>query len=872
MGGDRSNERCNEVSAKPETPETGHPTIRLIDVHAASGDTAPYEVTRPLTLIGSGAGSDIMLSPGVVDEAHAVFVRLGSGVFVCDLGAPGGTRVNGSFVRWSRLDDGDALAIGPYEFAVEIESISETIVTSVRRFSLREDQTIGTVGSEDPVLLIGSDAACDIVLGDGTIAPRHALVVWTCEGPMVRDLRGRRSVRVRGRWVNESRLVAGETIGVGTHDLIFETEASAAGEPYGGTSRTATGWRVTDDASDAERMVAGRVPANGEGLHDEESARADDVGELDEEAASRELIREMERMGCADGAANDETWESQSAERLDDSDVLELLEEVEEIDERSAASAANWGNAGGRAGAGTSRKESYVKGDHSRESDGNGSRSTESLRAQRLIDESRGALDSVAPDFRQRVVAAQQALDERARKLREELDAERNRLRSCQEQLQAQARRLLEAARATRSHTEETSAEDVEDPIARVRAVMESATGSSRDKRRGDAGLPIDADGASLQEQVNELARLVREERLEMQESESRLETQKFEIERQAEELARSREKHQVQQAEHEARYQTLTRAKLTLSKEREALVSRLRRLESKAAAIETRINEAERIKQDLAMEAERLARIGDLHDERVRELRIGLEGERHRLRIRQAELQRKASELARLASARRKAIEELITEQQTNLKAEETALQSRRSALVEAGRAELERTATELEQVLSVRLSDVEAELLTRQETLDSWIRAIHDTARPLSGGGRRTDRGFAFSARSFTGKDSTYRAEGLTKPVSDVRHLAQLERELEGLHRAVVQLEQEPSPWERPTETKSDFGEVSGPSVSRSMRWSNTGRQLTSKLSDQFSSLREGLEEISRSVSAGIRTSGSTETGQEAYARDPD
>lgn len=71
------------------------PVIRLKTGEPGSERSARM-ITGPVTVLGSGGGCDMVLASSSVDEAHAVIVRLGGGAFVCDLGAPGGTQVNGA--------------------------------------------------------------------------------------------------------------------------------------------------------------------------------------------------------------------------------------------------------------------------------------------------------------------------------------------------------------------------------------------------------------------------------------------------------------------------------------------------------------------------------------------------------------------------------------------------------------------------------------------------------------------------------------------------------------------------------------------------------------------------------------------------------
>jgi len=830
------------------------PVIRL-KTGEPGAERSARMITGPVTVLGSGGGCDMVLASSSVDEAHAVIVRLGGGAFVCDLGAPGGTMVNGAHVRWARLEDGDELSIGSFYFFVEIGQSSGALSGHTRPFSLRNDLTIGVIRSEDPVLLIGRDAACDVVLDGAHVAPRHAIVVWTGDGPLVRDLQGRSLVRVNGRAVRQRLVHSGDSIGVGPHEMRFEIEAktpaasinvdSVSAPEYGRPRTFHEEYPEQDDAADP-RAGEDRIPY---------VAGPPDYEGMNEDDATRELVDDLERNEAGDGQ-----WmtdhDAEQIEALDDSEVLQLLDGAE-VGSHSSSGETREGDGAGMTHHGDTRTGAAP---HSI------SVSPDELVAARVVDEREAAPQAFSPDFRRRVIAAQNALDERARKLRDELDSERRRLKACQDQLKEQARRLLEAAKAneespgdgataqkpavtprheksvaSQSAGESLHHDDREESIASLERLFADATeipASDRNVRHtlrtaegvAEVGKQVKAEAMSLQSQVNELMEIVRDDQQGMNEAEQRLESLRFEIERLKSEVARAREKHKVQFSEHEARYESLQRSHEGIKQERDALMLRLRRLDAKESALNTRMADAKRVRKDMERESNRLARLQEEHDDRLRELRINLEGERHRLRLRQTELQKRASELAKMARTRRHAIEEIVREQQSELQDTEADIKAKRSAIAEAGRAELEKTATELEQLLSVRLSDVESELLARQESLDSWIMAIWDNAKGSSGGPKRIES----IARA---PKSTFGLGGPSTPVAaepQVRHLAQLETELENLHRAVLRMEDD----------SDRRGVTDGLSSRRASLLSGvrTSGDLTTRFAEKFSSFRIG------------------------------
>lgn len=826
------------MSAEKNYPSTSPGPVRLLALHAQARP-AVKELNQVVTILGGGDGADLILGSSRVDAAHTAILSLRGGVYACDLGAPGGTLLGGRHIRWSRLADGDELSIGPFSFRVQLEDNLDEAAPTIPPFQFRNDQTIGTVVNSEAAMVIGSDPSCDIVLQDEAIAPRHAFVAWTSEGTIVRDLTGRSSVRRNGRAIQMSGISHGDAIGIGPYELIYEAPSSASTDVTTAPEiRTAPAAppRITAIAPPSPTPLISPTPWLDESHVEfapeepaEEYSMADDESSFDSAVTEHESYDDVHEAG-----QDSEFYPSQVDEELD------MPEEMTE--------------------------PRYEYGESSQ--------------------------DTCPPKVKARVVAAQRALDERARKLREELETERAQLKACQDKLQEQARQLLEVARQRQMDAQAQSRESFEDgdeipqfqsddesfdrSYEDAPAEVRSAAASSQSLKNWEPDVsvlesifagkfdtaakptpadrhpvqtpaarssePVADDAASLQNRVSELVNMVRDEKEEMYLAENRLESLRFEIDRLRGTVLRAKEKHQVNETEHEARYAALKRSQAAIRHERESLIQRMRRLDSKESVLSARVNEAERIRRDLDVESERLNRAQEEHDERLRELRINLEGERHRLRVRQAELQRKAADLAKHARTRRKAIEQIVMQQQTELKDQESEIKARRTAVTEAGRAELERAATELEQLLSARLADVETEVLSRQENLDNWLKAIWDAAKPMT----ETPATAAPTASSATSyKFEPFAPRLVTssgKQEGERGHMALLEKELEGLHRAVRKLEEDSDRRGIVPDIRfSAYGERSTSSPDRRI-----DSNFASKFSEKIASIRKGLVDI--------------------------
>lgn len=763
-------------------------------------------VEQDLTIIGSSDGCEVCLSSSRVDAAHAAILRIGTAAFACDLGGAGGTIVNDRRIRFERLTDGAVLKIGPFSFCVELSEAGAGNA-AYGTFALRDGRTIGEVSNREPVLLIGSDAACDVVLADPSIGPRHALIAWTTHGPVLRDLVGSFNVRRNGRHVRQSNLSDGDRIGIGPYELSFCCTAQSISAPAVEQSAVAE--------SDSPRGTEG----------------ATSLAEILSQMSHADTPWPDSILSGAGGAKT-------PGETIDDSKFAEGVssspEAVDFTGERDESTS------------------SVLAGD-----------ADDAVVSARLK-----VVNEKSERLKARVAAAQHALDERAKKLWDGLSKERERLSSYHSELQSKARKLLEAAMQKREAlqaqdgaAEPGSAAERSEPVpplidrrevdrvfggtfepadatqrnaeATDQAIRRTESVTSEAPRASQPFNVISAD--SLEAQAAELASLVRAERSEVDETDARLEALRFDIERLRSHLVRAEDRHRVRRKELDDRVQTLRRAHQALAGEHEALMNRLRQVEARQATVTSSLAEAEQGQAEIAAEAQQLAATRDEYESRRAELRQTLESERLRLQMRQSEMQRRAAELARLARERRQQIEEQLARQQSVLEAREREIRAQRLAIEEAGRFELDRTAGELEKVLNARLAEIEREIQSRQSGLSSWMNALSCGTTP---DGEAADRSIAAPSPRIdatpsngqSGAAETYEF-GTGTPVSAAMErgrLTELQREIEGLQDAIRGIPQM-TPEAGPINSATDAAQRS--------RWPSA---LKARLSEKIASLR--------------------------------
>lgn len=696
------------MTDKTNSLDSSAAVIRLVPmVHHA------VQVPRPLhglvTILGSGDGADLILASTKVESAHAAIVRLGHAAYLCDLGGVGGTTVNDRRFRWVRLAHGDSLGIGPFYFRVELEERAEFAGNEEPVFSLRNTESIGVVSSIDPALLVGSDAACDVVLRHPSVAPRHCLVVWTDEGPVVRDLLRRQQTRLNGAKINLGRLVPGDSVGVGPCELLFEASVGISGKPV--AAGCSPGSKLPLDPA---VLLAGHLPAE----------QIPDLGSIVADAAI-----------LPPALADKTLFASAESDARREAAPLAAPQPIGSDEPRQPACH----------GSPIRHEEQDAKAGEDR-AQGEILMSLVEPAAETVVDEREQRLERKYADLRSRVAAAQKALDERARRLRVGLDDEREYLRRCRDDLHKQAERLLEVARTQQdvpsgealladdsldgrlSYLEAQVMADRRSAGVSGRAEAAGKVGPKTDRLGGPTGGSTDTGRATLREYAGELAETVRAGREQIDQAERRLETLRQDIQRLRKHLAQARQQHQTRDTELEARLAALERDQDNLRTERERLLARMRVLNAQEAALQTHIQEAERSRQELEHEAQELNAVQQSLDDRQRALRTSVEEESQRMRAHRAELRRRTADLARATREKRCSIEAEIAEKEAELALREAELQARRQAVEEAGRDELQKTNSELEQVLTIGLDEIEAELSARQAELESQTKTLFE------------------------------------------------------------------------------------------------------------------------------------------------
>lgn len=571
-----------------------------------------HELGRALTVMGSDEGCDVVLRSDRIDAAHTAIVKRGGCAYVCDLGSPRRTMLNGRRQRWAKVTTGDQIVIGPYKFKVQVESSGRDCLEEEPVFRLRapKDGSRGAASgsifeSRHSALIVGSDPACDLVASGDDIAPRHCLVIWTEEGPIIRGLCTSAKIRLNGRPIEENFLLDGDVIGVGENTFRFETEIepNATGAP-----------NIMDDDSsflarigavDPSSIIAGRLDMNsGAGLHRLWTRRS--------EAKSQRKSIGKWPSGSKKSFLRMETKETAMAN----------MRSVEKTDVPAEPGLRN---------------------------------NAPEIQAEDL--------NARTAEIHVRVAAAQRALDERARKYREGLDLEHERLNARQSDLERQAQALRQATLRGHEATGESTPGSSDEMTGPADAPVSTSAETVSDDLMAD-----DAPAAKLDRRVAELVALAKTEQDEVKKGEVTIESLRLETQRLRASVTRRLEKIQARKTSLDERFKSLTSGLEILRNQREPLVVRLRKLDAEEASIQSRLEEGERIRGELARDAEALSRAQERLKARQQELLTSLENERLRVKQRQADMQRKAAELEQVLHGRLGDIEDELSARRAEL------------------------------------------------------------------------------------------------------------------------------------------------------------------------------------------------------------
>lgn len=286
------NEPDHATPPPPSLPDFApHVTLQ---VRKAQDTGVRIACNRVVTLVGSRHGVRANLQCDKVAPVHLAIVNNGVDVFAVDMLSPTGTLLNGLKMQHEKLNDGDRLEIGTFDFAVEIRKpprngngdLHLDLEPAPQAIALEHIETGRLLQPNRPVCLIGRRHGCDVVLDDHQVSRAHALLLTYNERPAVMDLLTPAKTFVNGQPVGFQTLSDGDVLMIGDAQFrVRVVEPKVAGKTPS-TSKSAVApilastpvqagpdlidiqategsqrWRVADDLDKLEKAGA----ANGNG-------------------------------------------------------------------------------------------------------------------------------------------------------------------------------------------------------------------------------------------------------------------------------------------------------------------------------------------------------------------------------------------------------------------------------------------------------------------------------------------------------------------------------------------------------------------------------------------------------------------------------
>jgi pSer/pThr/pTyr-binding forkhead associated (FHA) protein len=209
LGGGGRGTRVLSIGLHAEAPAPAAAPVALHAELSLSGQRRAF--TQWPVRLGRGPECELRLSDPTVALLHAEIVNAGASLYLRDMGARGGTWVNGSAVSSAqRLYDGDSIRVGNTDLVLHAatlrrEPAREQRAASAPRLELRSGAARGlsfALGAR--ACVIGRAAECEIRIDELGLAPRHARIRGTATQHWIADLGSELGTFLGGRRLGPS--------------------------------------------------------------------------------------------------------------------------------------------------------------------------------------------------------------------------------------------------------------------------------------------------------------------------------------------------------------------------------------------------------------------------------------------------------------------------------------------------------------------------------------------------------------------------------------------------------------------------------------------------------------------------------------------
>ena len=214
----------------------------------AGGQKEEFALAKASVTIGRAAVNDIVLGDSKVSRVHARLQCSDEGLSLVDLGSANGTRVNGLPIERVAVAPGDVIELGdstlqyeteppqtePEVTLIDSEADVEATLTEATlsmtlsdthgpRLAVHTPKRTWEVPLISDALTIGRHSNSDVALDDPKVSRRHARIECRRGAFTIRDLNSANGIWLGKQRVDEHTLQDGDTIGVGSAQLVFKS-------------------------------------------------------------------------------------------------------------------------------------------------------------------------------------------------------------------------------------------------------------------------------------------------------------------------------------------------------------------------------------------------------------------------------------------------------------------------------------------------------------------------------------------------------------------------------------------------------------------------------------------------------------------------
>lgn len=195
---------------------------------------APSEANLPgdVTTVGRETDNDIVLADGRVSRHHARLTLRNGQFILTDLKSANGTWVDGKPVQEQVITPGCAFVIGRTALTLVVARSAPTMLgpeaasgatVSVPFGQSTPATSVHRVRLDRPVLTLGRDPACDIVLNNPAVSRLHAEIRRSGPDVAIFDLKSTNGTYVNGQPVTlQQRLKANDEIRIASYKIVFD--------------------------------------------------------------------------------------------------------------------------------------------------------------------------------------------------------------------------------------------------------------------------------------------------------------------------------------------------------------------------------------------------------------------------------------------------------------------------------------------------------------------------------------------------------------------------------------------------------------------------------------------------------------------------